>query len=66
MSGAKTYLVGLGLIAWGVIQIAVLDSTDQGVQSILEGAGLMALRRGVKTAQEAAVKAAEAGPDRGY
>lgn len=58
LPGAKTYLVGLAMIATGLVQIigayesgAMLGPTlTGGVEMVLEGFAVMTLRRGIKTA----------------
>jgi hypothetical protein len=46
LSGRKTYLTGIVLIALGLYQISQGQS-DQGVNRILEGFGFMGLRAGI-------------------
>ena len=48
LSGYKTYLVALGLIAKGIWLITEGDY-DDGIKTILEGLGFAALRRGITT-----------------
>ena len=49
--GSKTYLIAIGMIAYGLFGMATgwVDQAEAG-RIILEGAGLMALRKGVQEA----------------
>lgn len=61
MNGYKTYLVGLGFIIYGVVQIAFLDRVEEGVESILKGAAAFTVRHAIAKASDAAVVAAHSG-----
>jgi len=54
LSGYKTYLVGIGMILYGVGGYAAgLHDWDTALKLILEGLGLMGLRAGVSKAIKA-------------
>lgn len=49
--GYKTYIIGAGMIAYGLLGMAMgwVDQAESG-RIILEGAGLLALRKGFQNA----------------
>lgn len=53
LRGKKSYLLGAGWVLWGVWTYAVEGDPASGVQRIMEGIGLIALRAGVKKAEPA-------------
>jgi hypothetical protein len=47
LRGKKTYLTGAGWVAWGLWTYLVEGNPVDGMQRILEGVSLIALRAGV-------------------
>ena len=47
LQGKKTYLMGIGWIAWGVWTYAIEGDAAEGVRRVMEGLSLITLRAGV-------------------
>ena len=47
LRGKKTYIMAIGWIAWGLWNYVVDGNATEGLQRVMEGVSLIALRAGV-------------------